>query len=168
MGLAERFWTRVEKGADCWLWTGDIGQEGYGNLRVAKRGPGSSLKAHRVSYELNVGPIPPGFAVMHTCDVRPCVNPDHLRTGTWADNNRDKAAKGRSAKGETHGTHTHPESWQGERHARAKLTEAQVHEIRRERATGVSVIALGRKYGVNHTTISSIANGKRWRHLPCR
>jgi hypothetical protein len=99
--LAERFWPKVVKSDGCWLWVGAKFERGYGcivaggpriNGRPAER---RHLYAHRVSYELSVGPIPDGLYVCHHCDNPPCVNPSHLFLGTATDNNRDREAKGR-------------------------------------------------------------------------
>jgi hypothetical protein len=105
--------------------------------------------AHRISYTLYVGPIPPGLCVLHRCDNPKCVNPAHLWLGTNGDNIRDRTDKGRSAHGEHHG--------------RAKLTIHDVltvlevgHHAKRNQS------ALGRRFGVSHTTIRNILNGKRW------
>jgi hypothetical protein len=66
----------------CWEWQGAINAEGYGGL-------GRAGKAHRASYEAFIGPIPPGLWVLHNCDNRCCVNPDHLYVGTAKDNRKD-------------------------------------------------------------------------------
>jgi len=76
---------------DCWEWGGSPGQDGYG---VVSWG-GSQYRAHRVSYELHVGPVPEGLVVRHACDNPPCVNPAHLLPGTQADNVRDMYERGR-------------------------------------------------------------------------
>ena len=84
--LDKKFWSRVQRGAGCWLWIGAKSDMGYGAVRLGKL----VAKASRVSYEIAHGPIPPGLVVRHTCDTPACVNPAHLVTGTQADNIRDR------------------------------------------------------------------------------
>ena len=83
----ESFWDRVQKGDDCWTWTGEILVTGYGHLasRLSPVASGSHL-AHRVSYELAVGPIPAGMHLDHLCRNRCCVRPDHLEPVTAKEN----------------------------------------------------------------------------------
>lgn len=88
----ERFWGYVDKGGDCWLWTAGCFKRGYGAFAYEGKRPGY---AHRFSYELHHGPIPEGKLVMHKCDNRKCVNPEHLKAGTQRDNIRDSMAKDR-------------------------------------------------------------------------
>jgi hypothetical protein len=96
--LGERFWRYVEKGLDdeCWPWTGSTTNKRDG--RSASDRDEAPLYAHRVSYEINVGPIPDGLVVMHSCDNPPCVNPAHLSAATQIENMRDMAAKGRAGR----------------------------------------------------------------------
>ena len=82
----------------CWLWEGTKYQNGYGWLKAF----GKVISAHRFSYELHKGPIPEGMAILHSCDVKHCVNPDHLRAGTHAENMAEASARGLMPKGEGH------------------------------------------------------------------
>lgn len=77
---AERFWVKVDKTGDCWLWTAGMLPNGYGQF--------DHTTAHRVAYELAVGEIPAGFHVDHLCRVLTCVNPAHLEAVTPSENNR--------------------------------------------------------------------------------
>ena len=76
----------------CWLWTAFTKENGYGQFGRAKH---DGVYAHRFSYELHVGPVPEGLCVLHKCDVRSCVRPDHLFLGTERDNAHDRDTKGR-------------------------------------------------------------------------
>ena len=94
--LEERFWKFVgAPSADgCRVWTGARDEQGRGHFGFGSRT--TVVKAHRMAYELAVGPIPPGMKVCHSCDNPPCCEPTHLFLGTQADNVADMVRKGRS------------------------------------------------------------------------
>jgi len=102
--LSDRLWARVVRGAPdaCWEWQGATDKDGYGRIGRGGRGAPNN-PAHRVAFEISRGPIPYGLLVCHHCDNPPCCNPAHLFLGTHQDNQADKVAKGRQARGSTAG-----------------------------------------------------------------
>jgi hypothetical protein len=76
----------------CWEWTGTLQAVGYGKVSPWLD---KNRSAHRAMFSLVVAPIPPKMYVLHTCDNRKCINPEHLWLGTHSDNQKDKVAKGR-------------------------------------------------------------------------
>lgn len=119
MRTAEEFWGHVQRGGadECWLWLAGRTTAGYGHLTWGvnknKRRDGDKKRryAHRISWTLTRGKIPIGICVLHKCDNPPCVNPSHLFLGTYADNARDKCAKGRDHESQkTHCPQGHPYS----------------------------------------------------------
>lgn len=142
----------------CWLWTGPLDASGYGRAYM----PGKkTIPAHRVAWLWANGDMPPvpsgqrAWVVMHACDNPPCVNPTHLRLGTYADNNWDMSEKGRW------GERALPV---GENHQNAKLTDAQVVEIRRSTKSRVELAAA---YGVSPGTIEYVRR-IGWKHIKVR
>lgn len=147
--LEERFWSHVDKSnADgCWLWTAATHTYGYGRLFAN----GVVTEAHRVSYELNVGPIPDGMHVCHRCDNPPCVRPEHLFLGTNTENRRDSVRKNRHAHGVKQGG--------------TKLTDEIACTIRKRFASGeTNKSALAREYGVTSSCIHDVLTSKTWKH----
>jgi uncharacterized protein YciI len=142
------FWANVHKTDCCWLWTrARFPGTGYGAAWI----DGKLLKAHRVAYEDAVGPIPAGLDVMHHCDVRHCVRPDHLEPATAAQNAQDMVAKGRNV----------PQ--RGEDNGHAKFTWAAIRAIRMRAAHGERHTALAAEYETSAAYISSIVRGRVWR-----
>lgn len=153
--LRERFEEKfVRDPGGCWLWTASLSGGGYGQIGLGPKGTGRG-DAHRVAYELYVGPIPDGVLVMHTCDVRRCVNPAHLRLGSQADNIHDMDSKGRRRSGDH----------RGEKDGNAKLTDEKVRKLRAEYAAGARQVDLAARYGIWQGTVSSILRRRTWRHV---
>lgn len=93
---AVRFAAQTERSDGCWRWKGTHIWNGYGRFGVG----GAHVLVHRFAYEQAFGPIPEGMWVLHRCDVRDCVRPDHLFLGTVIDNVHDMMAKGRRVDGQ--------------------------------------------------------------------
>lgn len=148
------FWSQVDKSGGstaCWLWVGKVDTKGYGYTQY----DGKPHRTHRLSYSLHNRPISEGKDILHTCDTPCCVQPLHLWPGTQADNVADMDAKGR--RGTIKGQRV------GEKNPLAKLTDAQVAEIRqRYLAESVMQKDLAREYGVVNSAISHIIRGKRF------
>lgn len=152
----ERFDLKVDRSAGpdaCWPWTAVRTSEGYGRFKFE----GRSGRAHRFALARRLGrSLSPGEQALHRCDNPPCVNPSHLWVGDNAENMADKRAKGRSSNGE---------SRNGERHPMAKLTAAQVADLRvRYAAGGIGQRALAREFGLSQAQVSNIVSGARWRN----
>lgn len=146
MSTEERFFHYVDKRPDgCWLWTGGtFGEGGYGAFYVRP----SSVCAHVYSYIIRNGAVPSGMCVCHTCDVRNCVNPDHLFLGTTQDNTQDMINKGRFRVAS------------GDIHYKTKIKEADLPKIF-EMAKSMSQTAIAHHFGVYPSHICRILSGHK-------
>lgn len=133
-----------EPNTGCWFWLGRVDEYGYGHWRAYP----NAVKAHRLSYALFKGPIPPGMHVLHSCDQPGCVNPDHLRVGTAQDNSDDKVRRNRQMRGRG--------AW------KAKLTEEQVRSIYADKRQQKVIAA---EYGVTENAVQAIRAGYNWKHV---
>jgi hypothetical protein len=149
LSVDERFWDKVSLGhpGGCLVWGAKKTRNGYGQFSINRKHFG----AHRISYELCVGTIPAGAHVLHKCDNRCCVNPDHLFLGTNTDNVRDREAKGRGG------------AISGEDHYLSKLTKEAVDEIRSSKGTGITQRQLAKKFNVTPPAISCVLRGITWK-----
>lgn len=132
-----RFWEKVyiPETDSCWEWTGAQHDTGYGLLRVE----GKNVRAHVFSWEReNKKTVPTGLFVLHKCDVRLCVRPDHLFVGTHAENMQDMADKGRA------------------RVPKPRLSNSTRAGIKADRMKGFSLQGLAEKYGVSYATIQRV------------
>jgi len=159
-----KFWSKIDRRSDseCWLWQGNRYHNGYGQHIAC----GRTMRAHRIAFLLGHGIDPAPFLVCHTCDQRLCCNPKHLWLGTAVQNSRDAVAKGRMAHGDDHYLRRYPELRHGRRNGAAKLTEADVIEIRRLYATGDWLQReIGAKFGLRAGYVCLIVNRKLWAHV---
>lgn len=142
-----RFLAKVRKNVGpkgCWIFDGaTCGGSGYGVMRDETGAPDY---AHRISHRLYKGPIPDGKLVLHTCDCRKCTNPEHIYSGTHADNVRDAVERERYVR-------------------RGKLRAAQVLEIVQLSREGVSRSALSEKFHISPESIARILQGKTYSRL---
>lgn len=147
--MRARFLTKVDRQpSGCWEWTARLDKHGYGRFALSG---GERRLAHRASWELAHGPVPPGLCVLHRCDNRRCVNPDHLFLGTPKDNTQDMLSKGRCR------------PRRGDMVWSAKITAADVVRIR---TSAGPAKALAQEYGLSLSSVYSIRKRETWTHLP--
>lgn len=162
--LVSRFIRKVSQpahGGACWQWVGSLNRNGYGQIRIS----GRTIKAHRASWVIHFGEIPGALHVLHRCDNRCCVNPDHLFLGTNDDNIADRMSKGRSRalRGPEHPFAKRPELRpRGERHGRSTITEGVAVKILS--ATGTRK-QIADAFGVTVVVVNNIKRRKTWKHI---
>ncbi len=142
----------------CWLWLGCITRVGYGLFNNGEK----NRSAHRASHELFKGPIPENMMVLHTCDVKSCVNPNHLYLGDASQNAKDAVERGQKPTGDRHWRRQQPDRQKGDDAPHRKLTSVQVREIL---ASLESQTTLSKKYGVSIQQIHRIVHRQSWREL---
>lgn len=135
----------------CWEWIGPFRSDGYGNASVKNK----SISAHRASWVAHFGSIPEGLCVLHKCDNRKCINPDHLFLGTYQDNQDDCTRKGRNGN-----------KWKHSRPVFSHLTADQVTEIHRlYHVEHVLQREIGARFGLTQTGVHRIVMGKNWKEF---
>lgn len=140
---------KLNEANGCWEWTAAKYTNGYGQIKVPKQRV--QMVAHRLSYLIHHGEIPNGQYVLHKCDNRCCVNPEHLWLGTKKDNSQDMVAKNRHLF--------------GERQAGHKLTEKHVRIVLELKKLGVKQIRIAEMLGMSNMQISRIVRAERWAHM---
>lgn len=146
MDLRSRFLRKINKTETCWLWTGAVAN-GYGTIRNERQ---VQENANRVSFRLFHGPIPQGMHILHSCDVKLCVNPNHLSAGTRVQNIQEALERGLM----------HPA--RGEQSGRSKLTESMVLAIRKDTR---SSSCIARELGLGINTVDYARKGRTWKHV---
>jgi len=145
----ERFAKGFIKTDGCWVWKLGKDKDGYGIFR-GMIGTTTFKRAHRYSYALHTGDLLVGSHVLHSCDNPRCVNPEHLSSGTNADNMRDKVQKGRQ------------KAPVGEKHGHAILTERQARRILKDPRPYVEIAS---EYNVAPSTIGSLKQRVSWKNI---
>lgn len=136
-------WAVEDHATGCLIWTGARTSGGYGQITIRRR----AVQLHRFTWEAANGPIPAGMCVCHTCDRPACLALGHLFLGTQADNNADKVAKGRQARGENHG--------------HARFSDEQIARVHDLAARGMNQTAIGREIGMSRQHVGSVLYGLR-------
>lgn len=154
--LEQRFWNKVRITDGCWEWTASLGSTGYGQIGIRNR----PIGAHRVSYEIHYGPIPEGMCVLHHCDNRLCVRPDHLFLGTRADNIRDMDRKNRGVRNRIART-----GQLGESNRQSVVTADQVRKIRSLYASGLTMAEIAKQFPIGESGVGFIVRRETWRHI---
>ena len=141
----ERFISSISIGEpdECWLWRGGTFESGYGYFHAC----GLMLRAHRVAFKLFKGKDPGQLLVRHSCDTPLCCNPIHLLLGDWQDNMDDKVARGR----ESHET------------GMRKLNINQVREVRRLRASGMTMLQISKVTLITEASVGNLLRGVTYR-----
>jgi hypothetical protein len=138
------FYGWVVSATGCWEWNGPRDARGYGSLMIARR----QKRAHRVAYEVWIGPLAESDVVMHSCDNPPCINPQHLQAGTQAANMSDKMSKNRHRPG-------------GQ-----KLIAEDVRHIRAGAESElVTASMLADLYGISREAITKIVTRRTWKEI---
>lgn len=124
---------------------------------------------HRLSFQVNIGPIPAGKDVLHYCDQPGCIEQEHLWAGTHQENMADRDRKGRNGGWKTRGRRRPGTGVHGQKHPRAKLADGQAREIkrrlRRTEDRSNRPAALAREFGVSESLVRGIRDGRNWSWL---
>jgi hypothetical protein len=157
---------KIDKETGCHLWTGFRNADGYGRIAV---GPGHRL-VHRVAWEAVHGTIPEGMILMHICDNRRCCNPEHLKLGTRAENNRDRVEKGRGNGARALDLEKHPQwgtaSGRPPRRKRPARSQGQAAEAAKSKDASDLADALAIKPTWSPRTIGGASPNGGWRAAP--
>ena len=154
----ERFWNKVIKTDDCWIWTAYRNENGYGCYKLS----GKLILAHRAAFLFTFGHLPQTKNICHHCDNPPCVNPSHLFVGTQSDNVHDCFNKGR---GVPPNLKDREKVYTGSLNPNSKLSEDDVIFIRYLLSVKTKQKHIAEMFNVHIATIERIASKKSWTHI---
>ncbi len=161
----EAFSKKLNKSAGengCWPWIGAVNRRGYGVTSINHR----LVTTHRLAYFYEHGSFPDGLCVCHRCDNPPCCNPAHLFIGTTQDNTADMVRKKRQSSGEKHSKAIMPGRYRGIAHYAAKMTEAEVLNVRRLfDVENLSPRSISKTLNLPWRRVQKIAYRQTWKHI---
>lgn len=151
----ERFAAKFERRADdeCWPWTAGTNGAGYGMIWSPEFG--RKILAHRYSYMVHTGALSADDLVLHSCDNPACVNPFHLRKGTYSENVSDMDARGRR----------NSNTPKGEANKNARMTADAVVKLRQRYVAGDPLSDLVRDFGCSENALTDYTTGRSWKHV---
>lgn len=146
--LSARIESHIERdpNSGCWLWSAGVDKNGYGKTAI----DGWHMRAHRASFLIANGFLPPHLEVCHSCDTPACINPSHLWLGTNAQNQGDAAIKGRR---------------KGSKNKNARIVESDTIEIRARCDAGENPKIVCKDYGISWSQIYRIWRKEFWQHV---
>ncbi len=153
--IRKRFESKIEKNpvTGCWIWKGCGSHQSYGKFRIGGR-KGRMWYAHRAAWLIYHKEDPAERSVCHSCDVKHCVNPEHLFLGSQKDNMRDASAKGLLKQP------------QGQDSVNAKLTNRQVREMRKKhKDKEIPLRLLAKEYEISKSQAWNIISGSQWKEV---
>jgi hypothetical protein len=143
------FWSNVFKTTGCWEWLGKTQTAGYGQCWT---GYGGERLAHRVSWIIHFGLIPEDLQVLHKCDNKTCVNPNHLYLGTQTQNVQDNVDRNLTNVGSKH--------WS------TNLQDSDIRCIRFSFRQGTSINAIAARFKLSYKNVWAIVHRYKWKHIP--
>ncbi len=144
----DAFWSKIIKTSTCWEWVGGKHGSGYGQCWTGYHG---ERLAHRAMWIKWFGSIPEGMYVLHKCDNKTCVNPEHLYLGTQTQNVKDNVDRGL--------TNT------GSKHWNSSIQEADVRCIRFSFRQGLSIRCIANRFNLSYKNTWAIVHNLKWRHI---
>lgn len=149
--VVDRFYSNLYKTDTCWIWKGSKFVDGYGRMKIGRK---ITLRAHRLSWEIHHGKIPKDKMICHKCDVKLCVNPEHIYVGDIHTNARDRVERGRQS------------TTRGSKSGMSKLTERDVLNIRfLHKIKKYNQRQLAKKYSVSFGHINNVVLRKSWKQI---